>query len=145
MVIGPLERVGVSSHPPAEWLPRLDAHQRGRQWVPPLGIADTPVRAVVNHGRWIVSCPGCSSASWVTPTDPRFWCGGCENVRVNGRWLPVTFPPKLVREEAERILECRVPADQNWNPETEDAVKLMGENVTLNLEPYAGWSTHGGY
>lgn len=140
MVLEPAERVGLSQNPPAEWLPRMNAARTGRPWATPLGVADTPVRARVDAGRWIVDCPHCPNAAWVTWRDPRFWCTQCENVRVSGRWLPVQFPSDVVREEAERVLAVRTHAEQFWFPERESAVDLMAENLSvLSLPPFENY------
>ena len=138
MTLDPAARLAVSDHAPAEWLPLITLSMRGQQWATPLGIAETPVCARVDAGRWIAECDGCGTASWVTPTDPRLWCTECENARLMGRWVPVLFPPD--REEGERILSVRLPKDQFWFPDRETTIDLMGENVgQLNLPPFEGY------
>lgn len=75
------------------------------------------VLAVVNHDRWIVSCPDCNSAQMGAPSDPRFWCVECSNGAVGGMWRPVTYPPAEARDEiADELRRRLVNTQRNWLP-----------------------------
>jgi hypothetical protein len=132
------DRAEMQMYPPAEWLSRMKARLRGVRWVAPPGTSDqVVVTARVDAGRWIVQCPSCPTAMWVTWRDPRFLCDGCGNAAHGGRWLHVAFPPN--REECERVLAARPPVHQFWDPDSEDVAVLMGENVTRGFVPYVGY------
>lgn len=50
------------------------------------------IHALVNHGRWVVSCPDCASAQLACPSDRRFMCHECANIAIGVRWRPVLWP-----------------------------------------------------
>lgn len=88
------------------------------------------LRAVVNHGRWVVHCPTCPVALPGNPNDARFWCVECFNVEHGGAWLDVAYPDAAEREacEAELVKRRRVE-NRNWTPGAEDLALLIGENI----------------
>jgi len=93
-------------------------------------VADVePLRARINHGRWIVDCPvpECGGAELVDPDNPRFWCLSCDNHGMDGRWYPVEFPAE--RPAIETVLLKRPnAANQNWRPgETVDDLRRENE------------------
>ncbi|MCK2242140.1 MULTISPECIES: hypothetical protein [unclassified Crossiella] len=58
----------------------------------PSGLdAEHPVYARLDHSRWIVQCPECSSAQLAATSDPRFYCIECAN-NATGLWRPVLWP-----------------------------------------------------
>lgn len=81
----------------------------------PSGLAAGPVLPVkANHGRWIVSCPFCPSASFASRRDWRFWCVRCGNGTAGGAWLPITWPDAIRAIEA--ALRARPVPNRNWWP-----------------------------
>ena len=88
-----------------------------------------PIVARVNHGRWIVDCPACPSASLATSPRPNvpsavpaFRCPDCGS----GPW-PTTYP--VERATIVDILGRRPDVTtRNWSPcETLD--DLEAENI----------------
>ena len=102
---------------PADPQPTLTA---GRGW--------TILAAVVNHGRWVVACPSCSSAQLADPDDPRFFCDRCANADHGGGWARVQFPKPAELAAIEAVLAAR-PSDEyrNWSP-PETVADLVVEN-----------------
>ena len=80
------------------------------------------VAARINHGRWLVDCPGCNSALVVDLSQPVFMCFECGNNHNGGKWLAVTIPGNRTIIEAEllkRPWNGRNPAEainRNWEP-----------------------------
>ena len=100
---------------------------------PGAGVAGTAVAAVVNEGRWVVSCPAprCGGAQLASLTDLRFMCVTCANATNGGSWRPVVLPASLATIVA--ALDARShPADQNWVP-GETVAALLAENRSLIL------------
>lgn len=113
---------------------------RGAEWCPlQFWSASTPMRldskprgdavpAVVNHGRWIVRCPFCTSAELACLSDPRFMCCECGNAENLGSWCPVRFPEGIPAIEA--ALSARPLPLQNMEP-GETLADLLAENDEL--------------
>lgn len=97
------------------------ARQRGFQ-IPALAVVGeppggVPLPAIVNHGRWVVECPGpCRGALEVWREGPwLFFCLACGNSISGGAWLPVSLPADA--DEIEAILLAEPdPARRNWAP-----------------------------
>ncbi|MGO1049777.1 hypothetical protein [Crossiella sp. CA198] len=71
----------------------------------PTGMDETQqVHARLDHGRWLVQCPGCASAQHAAHSDPRFYCVNCGN-RGSGQWWPVVWPAE--RTEVETQAQAR--------------------------------------
>uniref|UniRef100_A0A6M3KLR5 Uncharacterized protein n=1 Tax=viral metagenome TaxID=1070528 RepID=A0A6M3KLR5_9ZZZZ len=88
-----------------------------------------PVRAEVNHGRWIAPCPDCNGgAEMVDPTAPIFFCMNCGNRAIGGAYRRVEFPPSAVVADIEELLSDRPEQHKNWVP-GEDQATLVAENV----------------
>lgn len=69
----------------------------------PSGVdASRTAYARLDHGRWIVQCPECSSAQLAASTDPRFYCIECGNSGT-GAWLPVIWPDDRLAVETEAL------------------------------------------
>lgn len=86
------------------------------------------VRAVVNHGRWLVECPTswCEAAQLAFRNDQRFFCHNCHNIEADGHWLKVIWPRNAA--EIERVLDARSrPENRNWTP-GETLAQLRAEN-----------------
>lgn len=66
----------------------------------PIGV---PVTARIWQGQWIADCE-CTSASFVDPEEPIFFCFGCGNRSNGSKPRPVIFPPTAERLEIERLL-----------------------------------------
>lgn len=94
----------------------------------PQELAPGPVLAAfVNHGRWIVQCPGCPLVSLASRQDHRFFCSECGNALDGGRWLPVRWPEDW--ETIEQVLGARLDRrTRNWSP-GERIEELRAENV----------------
>ena len=91
------------------------------------------VQARVNHGRWLVDCPGCNSALVIDLDEPVYMCVECGNSANGGAWLQVTLPRNRRAIEAELLKRPfgRNPADaptRNWEP-GETVADLQRENA----------------
>ena len=91
------------------------------------------VQARVNHGRWLVDCPGCNSALVIDLDEPVYMCVECGNAANGGRWLRVIFPRQRKGIEAELLKRPygRNPEDaptRNWEP-GETVADLRRENA----------------
>jgi len=91
------------------------------------------VAARINHGRWLVDCPGCNSALVVDLSQPVFMCVECGNATNDGKWFQVTLPRNRRALEAELLQRPfgRNPADaptRNWEP-GETVADLRRENA----------------
>jgi len=92
------------------------------------------VAARINHGRWIVDCPGCNSALVVDLSELVFMCVECGNNHNDGKWFQVTVPSNRKAIEAEllkRPWNGRNPAEavnRNWEP-GETLATLKQENT----------------
>jgi ribosomal protein L37AE/L43A len=92
------------------------------------------VSARINHGRWLVDCPGCNSALVVDLTELVFMCVECGNNHNDGKWLRVTVPRnrKAIEDELlKRPMNGRNPAEavnRNWEP-GETLTMLKQENT----------------
>lgn len=64
------------------------------------------------QGQWIAECPTCKSASFVSPSEPIFFCFGCANRANDGSVMPVYFPKTKDRVAIEKLLLER-PVDDN--------------------------------
>jgi hypothetical protein len=110
-VILPPERI-------AEAMIHVTNLKRALSGMPLVGVptsmrADKPVKAFVNHGRWLVQCE-CASAALTSQTDKRFFCIECGNVIVAGAWRPVQWPEDA--EQIEWLLTQRAnDLQQSWN------------------------------
>lgn len=88
-----------------------------------------PLPVQVNHNRFVVVCPDCGGAEFAWPDDPWFLCAGCFNATLGGKWRPVIWPGDDELAEVESVLSARpLPAERNWNPETEDVDALKRQN-----------------
>ena len=95
-------------------------------------VSGDAIDAYVNHGRWVVECPDCTGASFVSEIELRFWCLSCGNASVNFAWRSVRMPKD--REQIEAVLMFRPAAradratTRNWT--TDETVKdLQKENI----------------
>lgn len=90
-------------------------------------VAGHPIAVEVNHGRWIINCPGipCGGAQVASRDDHRFFCVTCGNRFVDGRWLPVAWPPDP--DGIVAALEPRPVSYQNWTGEPVD--DLLANNA----------------
>jgi len=92
------------------------------------------VAARINHGRWLVDCPGCNSALVIDLSEPVFMCVECANAGNEGKWFAVTVPTNRKAIETEllkRPWNGRNPADaknRNWEP-GETVAMLEQENT----------------
>jgi ribosomal protein L37AE/L43A len=92
------------------------------------------VAARINHGRWLVDCPGCNSALVVDLGQPVFMCVECGNAANDGKWFAVTVPSNRKAIETEllkRPWNGRNPAEavnRNWEP-GETVAALKQENT----------------
>ena len=92
------------------------------------------VAARINHGRWLVDCPGCNSALVVDLSELVFMCVECGNNHNDGKWLAVTVPANREAIETELLKRpwCgRGPAsavNRNWEP-GETVATLKQENT----------------
>lgn len=82
-----------------------------------------PMRAYVNHGRWIVKCE-CRGAekAW---EEGVFMCQSCFNAGHQHRFRQSVFPPQ--RMAIEKLLARRPIPNRNWFP-WETVAQLQAEN-----------------
>ena len=91
---------------------------------------DLTVSPIVSHGRWLIPCPWCFSASMASRDDHRFFCVECRNRPVDGKWLAVKWPES--RDEIEGLLVMRPnPKTRNWTTET--VAELLAENASRGV------------
>ena len=101
---------------------------------PTAGNTSGAAAARINHGRWLVDCPGCNSALVVDLPEAVFMCVECGNAGNEGRWFAVTVPRNRAAIEAEllkRPWSGRNPAsaiNRNWEP-GETVATLKQENI----------------
>ena len=101
---------------------------------PASGNTSGEVAARINHGRWLVDCPGCNSALVIDLSQPSFMCVECGNAANGGKWFKVTVPTDLAAIETEllkRPMNGRNPAEavnRNWEP-GETVATLKQENA----------------
>lgn len=87
------------------------------------------VKAHVNHNRWIVQCPFCSSAELASKVHRMFWCAECQMRSNDGCALNVIFPAPRTMAEIETVLLMRENIDnRNWFPH-ETVAQLARENL----------------
>jgi len=86
------------------------------------------LRAQINHGRWLVECPNCTSAEMAFE-DRLFFCSECKNKAVDGYAYKVTFP--TTRRKIETIMEKRPLTNRNWK-HGETVKDLETENILLS-------------
>jgi ribosomal protein L37AE/L43A len=101
---------------------------------PTAGNTSGEVAARINHGRWLVDCPGCNSALVVDLSQPVFMCVECGNAGNEGKWFTVAVPRNRAAIEAEllkRPINGRNSAsaiNRNWEP-GETVATLKQENI----------------
>tara|TARA_Y100000310_G_scaffold46368_1_gene43059 strand:+ start:628 stop:1053 length:426 start_codon:yes stop_codon:yes gene_type:complete len=106
---------------------------------PTAGNTAGEVAARINHGRWLVDCPGCNSALVIDLSQPAFMCVECGNNHNNQKWLRVITPRNRKAIEAEllkRPMNGRNPAEavnRNWEP-GETVAMLKQENTDHGVE-----------
>lgn len=94
------------------------------------------LKAVVNHGRWIVRCPnrsiGCGGAMFASLAERVFLCADCFSPENEGHWYKVTFPANRAAIEAVLTRRPAVLSDsasnRNWEA-TESIADLRRENT----------------
>jgi len=89
--------------------------------LPPTSELNGKVPARVNHGRWLVDCPGgCPNAIIVSQVEPYFICIVCGSEENGGRWYAVVFPRDKAKLEAELLKRPARKAfeagTRNWVP-----------------------------
>jgi len=101
---------------------------------PTAGNTSGEIAARINHGRWLVDCPGCNSALVVDLGQPVFMCVECANAGNAGKWFAVTVPRNRAAIETEllkRPWSGRNPSsavNRNWEP-GETVATLRQENT----------------
>lgn len=106
MITGNLQHGPYEAYRLATILPLMGKH---RLMAP--GVADmAPLKARVNHGRWVVDCE-CAGAE-LAFEEGLFMCLKCFNLKHNHRFLPVVFPRN--RQTIETELMRRAIANRNW-------------------------------
>lgn len=81
----------------------------------PSAQGNVTISPVVSHGRWLVPCLWCFSASMASRDDHRFFCVECANRGTGGKWVRVVWPAS--KDEIESLLVMRPDArTRNWAP-----------------------------
>ena len=90
-------------------------------------VAGAPVEVRVNHGRWVVECPGvgCGDAQVASRDDHRFFCITCGNPFVAGRWVATVWPDDV--DGIDAALSVRPETFRNWHGESVD--DLLRDNA----------------
>ena len=96
------------------------------------GVSTLPaVPARIEHGRWLVDCPGCSGAELADISEPVFLCLSCGNSFSGHLPVAVRFPRE--RTAIEAALERRPRENQNWT-DKESVADLMAENIEFGVD-----------
>lgn len=116
----------------------IECWRKADNFKQPPAITETAgtVKAVVNHGRWIVRCPnkpiGCGGAMYASLAEPVFLCADCFSPENGGKWYAVAFPANRVGIEAVLLKRPAVLAEsasnRNWEP-SEGVADLRRENT----------------
>lgn len=94
---------------------------------PTAPVEGADVMAVVNAGRWIVSCE-CGGAEYVDLERPVFMCCACWNAAQGHQWRRIRLPSARRRRAIERVLLVRRDRrTRNWQP-GEKVADLEREN-----------------
>ena len=115
------------------------AHFRKKGWgTPSIEDAQNMVTPEVNHGRWIIECPGgCGGAVIASWEFLYYICVECGSPDNDGEWYRVAWPPEWARVEA--LLASRPAKDlrrattRNWKP-GEAMASLEAENRAHGVE-----------
>ena len=105
---------------------------------PIAGNTSGDIAARINHGRWLVDCPGCNSALVIDLSELVFMCVECGNAANDGKWFQVTVPSNRKAIETEllkRPWNGRNPAEavnRNWEP-GETVATLRQENTDHDI------------
>lgn len=95
------------------------------------------IPAFINHGRWLVSCPTCGSAAFVSMSDHRFWCVECQSPENDRWWYEVVFPADKAQIEDTLLKRPAVieknAINRNWFPNETLAV-LKRENAEKGIK-----------
>ena len=85
-------------------------------------VSNKTLKAEINHSRWLVMCPHCSSAELLF-NDKKFFCSECKNEVIGGKLYKIVMPKSTL--QIETLLEPRPIRNRNWKyPETiEDLAK----------------------
>ena len=95
-----------------------------KRLLPQGGMADAaPLKARVNHGRWLVDCE-CSGAE-IAFDECVFMCQSCWNAQHKHQYRPVLFPQG--RQAIEQTLLQRPVPNRNWEP-GDTLTQLKAEN-----------------
>lgn len=94
-----------------------------RKWTMTKKTSDVLIHARVDFGRWVADCP-CGACAYVEPSEPVYFCWGCQNVDVNGDYKTVIFPDNRAEIENELLLREVIE-----NP------KLLPSQAALNARP----------
>jgi len=92
------------------------------------------VAARINHGRWLVDCPGCNSALVVDLSELVFMCVECANAANEGKWFAVIVPTNRKAIETELLKRpwngrnLAEAVNRNWEP-GETVATLKQENT----------------
>ena len=104
--------------------------QMAKKLLPQGGISDTPpVKARVNHGRWVVDCE-CNGAV-LAFEEGIFMCQSCFNAGHKHQYRRHIFPKG--RRAIETALLQRPEVNRNWYP-GETIIKLKAENEAHKAE-----------
>ncbi len=90
-----------------------------------LFVESEPLKAYVNHGKWLVKCEcGGAEKMW---EEGVFFCQSCLNARHKHQYRHAIFPSN--REKIEQLLEIRPVPNRNWNNQRD--IKRLGREETV--------------
>ncbi len=91
-------------------------------------LVETAAR--LNHGRWLIDCPNCASATYCEPrnTFAIQWGQPFHCVECGIHDVPVKYPSQAMRNQIEVAVRSRPEKNQNWE---------LGETVAFLLRENA--------
>jgi len=96
------------------------AAEGNEEYAEPMTTNDTPIQAIVNHGRWMILCE-CRNGVNVPPRNTpnhEAVCPACGTI-----WTQVVFPPEAAEIES-ALAERKFRHTQSWMPgETPDQLR----------------------
>ncbi len=104
---------------------RVELHKRE---IPEVGIDEQtePLKAFVNHGRWLVACP-CGGAEYAF-TEGWMMCMSCFNGYLKHKIRRVEFPDPDFVAKLDDLLRVRPLDNRNWTP-GETLEQIAQENI----------------
>ncbi len=90
--------------------------------------------ARLNHGRWLIDCPNCASATYCEPRNQFaiVWGEPFNCVECGIKDVPVRYPAQGMRNQIEVAVRSRPEKHQNWES-GETVAFLLRENAERGI------------